>query len=105
MSTLNLHPDCMKLIQKIIAEHAPHAVIWAYGSRVSGTCHEASDLDLVLRHTGKLTTPSSAVLTLKQAFQKSDLPIFVDIMDWALLPESYQQEITKNYVVLPEATE
>ena len=36
-------------LESMLREHVPEAEVWAYGSRVSGESHPASDLDLVLR--------------------------------------------------------
>jgi hypothetical protein len=38
-----------------------------------------------------------------RALQDSNIPILVEARDWARLPESFQQEIMKSYVVLNEA--
>lgn len=35
--------------------------------------------------------------TLRTAFSESDLPILVDVLDWALIPESFRAEIKQNY--------
>jgi len=80
--------------------HAPRADVWAYGSRVSGSAHEASDLDIVLRNPQDLSRPIRAVSTLRQALSDSMLPIMVDVHDWAHLPEYFHEEILQAYVVL-----
>ena len=36
-------------LEALLSEHVPGVEVWAYGSRVNGRSHEASDLDLVLR--------------------------------------------------------
>ena len=36
-------------LEALLREHVPDAEVWAFGSRVNGSSHEASDLDLVLR--------------------------------------------------------
>ena len=36
-------------LQELLKDHVPDAEVWAYGSRVNGESHEASDLDLVIR--------------------------------------------------------
>ena len=48
-SKLDMKPEDLLLIQSILKQWAPHCDVWAYGSRVSGHCHESSDLDLVVR--------------------------------------------------------
>ena len=100
MPKLNLQPEHLVQVKNILKQWAPHAEIWAYGSRVNGNCHESSDLDLVVRHTDELQTPYKQLMDLKQAFSESDLPIMVDLIDWTYLPDNYRVEIKKKYVVL-----
>ena len=38
-----------RVLEGLLREHLPDVEAWAYGSRVSGRCHQGSDLDLVLR--------------------------------------------------------
>jgi hypothetical protein len=36
---------------------------------------------------------------LRNAFSESDLPILIDIMDWAQIPENFKTEIEKNHAI------
>ena len=47
---LDLRPEWLEIVRHLLAVHLPDAEVWAYGSRVQGTCHEGSDLDLVARN-------------------------------------------------------
>lgn len=76
--------------------------VWAYGSRVTGDGHAASDLDLVLRNPHNLREETAALYDLKEAFTKSNLPIRVDVMDWARIPVSFYSEIERGHVVVQE---
>ncbi len=100
MPKLNLEADYRAQVQAILKHWAPQYEVWAYGSRVNGTCHEASDLDLVLRDPNTLKKPIETLSRLKQAFKESDLPIIVDLIDWATLPDSFRIEIEKQYIVI-----
>jgi predicted nucleotidyltransferase len=44
------------MVQQILATLLPEAEIIAYGSRVTGTAHEGSDLDLVVGDSSLVTT-------------------------------------------------
>ena len=44
-----LRQEDKKELVKIAKKFLQELEIWAYGSRVDGTAHETSDLDLVLR--------------------------------------------------------
>ena len=46
---LSLPPSYRRMVEDLLREHVPDAEVWAYGSRVNGQSHEASDLDLVVR--------------------------------------------------------
>ena len=97
---LNLPPRYRRQIEKILREHAPYAEVWAYGSRINGTSHEASDLDLALRAPGLEPLPSFDFDDLRRAFQESDIPIIVQAHDWARLPASFHREIERDHVTL-----
>ncbi len=88
-------------LEALLSEHVPDAEVWAYGSRVSGESHEASDLDLVLR-SPTLEPLGVEFLDLKEAIEKSNIPILVQTHDWARLPESFHREIERDYVVVRE---
>ena len=97
---LNLRPAWRDMLESLLRIHVPQADVWAYGSRVTGGAHEASDLDIVLRNPQDLSRPIRAVSALRQALSDSMLPIMVDVHDWAHLPEYFHEEILQAYVVL-----
>ena len=94
-------PDAYhQMVQAVLHRHLPQVEVWAYGSRVNGDHHEASDLDLVVRQEGDALTRIRLMDTLREAFSDSDLPLLVQVVDWAAIPESFRAEISHNYVVL-----
>jgi len=100
MLQLNLSPDYLTQVKKILNQNAPGFEVWAYGSRVNGRGHDASDLDLVLRNPADLQQPIEHLSQLKQSFIDSNLPFLVDVMDWACLPVSYREEIKKRHIII-----
>src|SRR5579862_4525512 len=46
MPTLDLPPNHLRVLLDLLRQNVPDAEVWAYGSRVNHTAHEASDLDL-----------------------------------------------------------
>lgn len=86
----------------LLEAYVPEAEAWAYGSRVQGTNHEASDLDVVLRGPN-LAELGTEYMELVEAVKESAIPILIDIFDWARLPESFHREIERKYVILKEA--
>ena len=99
---LDLPQKYLEQVKALLRAHTPHAEIWAYGSRVNGSGHAASDLDLVLRNPQNLQEETTALSELKEAFTESNLPIRVDIMDWARIPTSFHREIERAHVVVQE---
>ncbi len=98
--SLDLPRKYLQQVQALLHEHVPDAEVWAYGSRVTGTGHEASDLDLVLRNSRDLHAENPGIASLKEAFIESSLPIRVDVMDWARIPESFHREIERAHVIV-----
>ena len=99
---LHLKARHRRMLEEILREHVPGVEVWAYGSRVSGRSHGGSDLDLVLRASGLEAIPIGQLVDLEEALRLSTIPFLVEARDWARLPESFQREIGRDYVVLVE---
>ncbi len=69
-----------------------------FGSRVTGGATEASDLDLLLRSDQPI--PLDMMSRLREAFEESDLPFEVDLMDERDLVESFRDRILPTAVRL-----
>lgn len=100
--TLDLPQRYRHELLSLLEAHVPEAEVWAYGSRVKGTNHEGSDLDIVLRGP-ELQRLGSEYLDLLDAIEESTIPILVDVFDWARLPESFHSEIERGHVVLRQS--
>ena len=101
---LHLPAAYLSMVRDMLARQVPNAEVWAYGSRVTGTGHNASDLDLVLRNPAHLDEETGDLGTLADAFSESNLPIRVDLTDWARIPERFRQEIERAHVVVQPGT-
>ncbi len=77
----------------IFNKTVPDAQVWAYGSRIDGFAHSGSDLDIAIVGEGDISV-------LKTALEESNIPFLVDVVKFENLPESFQKEILKKYVVL-----
>lgn len=97
---LNLLPRYRQQVEELVRKHLPGVDVWAYGSRVNGQSHDGSDLDLALRAPGLAPIPTTTLRNLKGALSNSNIPILVEARDWARLPESFHQEIERDYVEL-----
>ena len=99
-SELHLPQEYREQVVSVLSRHIPGIEVWAYGSRVDGTNHDASDLDLVVRTPDLTPIGVSAMSRVLDAFDESNLPIIVDIHDWAQLPETYHEEIRRSHYIL-----
>ncbi len=100
MQQLYLREQDKQRLMELLREYLPGVKAWAYGSRVNGTAHEASDLDLALRSSGLESISASSVFRFQEALSQSNIPILVDVHDWLRLPKSFQAEIAKRHVEL-----
>jgi len=100
---LHLPARYLTIVQDILRRYLPQAEVWAYGSRVNGDHYDASDLDLVARRPDDLTRRQPDLDEVAAAFSDSDLPILVQIVDWARIPLSFREEIQAGFVVLQAA--
>lgn len=99
---VDLPQQHMQTLLRLLAAHASQAEVWAFGSRINGTGHECSDLDIVLRNPADLKQSTEGFFNLKEGLQESSLPILIEMHDWAHLPASFHSEISRRYVVLQE---
>lgn len=102
-SKLHLPKRYLQMVQAILQTHLPNAEVWAYGSRVNGDYYEASDLDLVVRQPEDLSRKQINLGEVVDAFSESNLPIIVQLVDWARIPTDFHAEIAENYVVVQQA--
>ena len=91
--------DKKTLLQLFSSMGFPFEVL-AYGSRVEGSAHEGSDLDLVIRSKNREKLPITIFMELKEKIQQSNIPIVVELFDWARLPESFHRNINSLHEVL-----
>ena len=98
--SLRLPIKYKKQILQLFKKHSPDLEVWAYGSRVSGDCHSASDLDLVLRAPQLNEIALAKMTELREAFTDSNIPFLVELRDWAEIPDSFKKEIESSYIVL-----
>lgn len=78
-NTLALSERHAQMIEQVLLEHVPDRPVWAFGSRTFGRARRYSDLDLAIGGDA----PMDALLAydLEEAFDKSLLPIEVDLTD------------------------
>jgi DNA polymerase sigma len=100
MRTIDIKPAHLAIVKRILADRAPHAEVWAFGSRAEHIGHESSDLDLVLRDRTDPHRPQQNMSSLAAAFGESELPVLIDVLDWARLPEGMRRQIQDHHLVI-----
>ena len=100
--SLDLNPRDWEIVRNILARHVPQYEVWAFGSRAKGTAREYSDLDLAIITDQPLGLSLSAAIS--DDFAESDLPIKVDVVDWATTSETFQRIIEKEKLIVQPPT-
>lgn len=95
---IDIRPEHWQIVRGILQKHVPDHEVWAFGSRAKWTAKEYSDLDLAVITEQPL--PLSVSANLKDDFSESDLPWKVDVVDWAVTSESFQDLIRQMHVVV-----
>ena len=98
---IDVSPHSLKLIQKILNKHVPDCEVRAFGSRVTCTAKDYSDLDLAIVGNKKLA--KKTLYSIKDDFRESDLPIRVDVLDWNAISEEFKKIINKKYEVIQKS--
>ena len=99
---IELDPSYLEEIERILDRYVPGCEVRAFGSRVTGTAHRYSDLDLAILRPDPLAP--EVMEALKNAFSESDLPILVDVADWHDLPEGIRNMIEQEHEVIRRNT-
>ena len=89
----NLSDEDFQLLLDILTAHLSECQVYAFGSRVQGTNHQWSDLDLNIE--GKDPVSSE----LKEALSESDLPISVDIVDSCSITPAFKKTLKDSKMV------
>lgn len=97
---IDISPFHLETIKKILRKYVPDCEVRAFGSRVTWTAKDYSDLDLTIVGQGALS--KKVIYELQESFQESDLPFRIDILDWHTISNEFQALIEKKYEMLQE---
>lgn len=101
-ATLHLDQRYLRLLVDLFEKHLcdqPVEVL-AYGSRLTDNFHSGSDLDLVVRNYHDRRQPGKNLLNLIEDIRDSNIPILIDILDWARIPAEFHTVIDRQHVVI-----
>ena len=98
---IDLNPKHLEMVQHILSKHVHGCEVRAFGSRVKWTAKDYSDLDLAV--IGSRRFGPREMRRLTEAFEESDLPIRVDVVDWYAISEGFKKVIAAKYEVVQQA--
>jgi predicted nucleotidyltransferase len=96
MSTLHLEPRHLAMLQAILKGHEG---AYVFGSRVKGNHKKFSDIDLCF--VREVPMDLSEMGKLRFAFEESDLPFKVDIVDYQRVTPEFRAIIDREKVPFP----
>ena len=97
--SLDLSEEQQRLVIEILRANMPEQTkVWVFGSRATGRARRYSDLDLAIDAGRRLTLDEAAVL--HEAFEDSDLPYRVDLVDWQAIGEPFREVIAVQRIAL-----
>jgi uncharacterized protein len=88
---IELEANFLKIVKEILRKHVPNRQVVVFGSRVKSKAKQFSDLDLCIMGTEPLA--SETLDNLREAFAESDLPIRVDLVEWASIGPEFREII------------
>jgi uncharacterized protein len=95
---LQLREDHKQIVKRILNKNLPQAQAIAFGSRTKGNVKLHSDLDLALKCDNPLNIDQLA--DLRDDFSFSDLPFFVDVVDYLKLEPYFKAIVDKEGIML-----
>jgi type I restriction enzyme S subunit len=100
-SPVDIRPADLEIVRAILREGLPPgAKVWVFGSRATWATKDSSDLDLAIDAGRKLSL--AELSGLNSAFEESDLPYRVDLVDWATTSETFRKIIEQDRVAFPQ---
>ena len=91
MSIHGLKKEHLKSIKKILSDTKD---VYIYGSRAKETYRKSSDLDICIKNN----ISGYQYELLKEKFEKSDLPFFVDIIEYNKVDNAFKNILDKEMV-------
>ena len=85
-----------RLVRDIVERVVPGAEFGVFGSRATGRARPYSDLDLLLIRPNRLTWAQRA--DLQDAFEASDLPFCVDVVEASTLAPAVAERVYQEMV-------
>ena len=101
MTPIDIRADHLGIVQAVLRRHLPGGVkVWVFGSRATWMTKDSSDLDLALE--GDREVPPRSLSALEVAFEESDLPFAVDIVDIKRIGERFRRIVERQRLRLTD---
>jgi predicted nucleotidyltransferase len=91
-------PADLAYVKAVLRKLVPDRDVYVFGSRATGRARKFSDLDLAIM--GDTALPWETLADLKDAFDESDLPFKVDILEWATTSKNFREIVRKVAVLV-----
>ena len=99
-SPVDICPDHLEMVQDVLRAHLPAGFkVWVFGSRANWMTKGSSDLDLAVEGADALDY--KAMVGLEVAFEESDLPYTIDVVDLNAISPSFKKIVEGQRVPLP----
>ena len=99
---IDIRADHLRIVQDVLRRHLPDGVkVWVFGSRATWATKDSSDLDLALEGDGEI--PPRSLSALEAAFEDSDLPYAVDVVDVNRIGRRFRRIVEQQRVGLPQS--
>ena len=99
-SPVDIRPDNLAIVQEILRAHLPVGFkVWVFGSRANWTTKDSSDLDLAVE--GVASLDHGVMVGLEIAFEESNLPYTVDVVDLNAVSPGFKRIVEDQRVLLP----
>ena len=99
---IDIRPEQWIIVADILRRYVAPFDVWAFGSRAKGTAKPFSDLDLAIITNEPM--PLGVHAALVDEFSESDLPLKVDVVDWASTSDVFREVIKRDKVVIQSAS-
>jgi len=91
---LKIESRHLDMLKQILSKY-PYK-FYAYGSRAKGTARKFSDLDLCYQ----ASIPRKIIYQIQEELEESDLPFFVELVNWEQMKPSFRELIEKDLTLV-----
>lgn len=97
---IDLSPQQLEIVRVILQTTVPSVRAFAFGSRVHNADTKSkvkkhSDIDIALEPAHPLGW--RVLADVREAFEESDLPMRVDVIDWSACTDDFKHHIVNKY--------